>query len=201
MSAATVKHMQSESTCYTQVHSGKMNEIVDGEGARHSGTSTPVPENTNRAPLIPEAGDVAVPSKSQAPRSPTGHGEKSIGHDVNSAHVKKDEIPRDGSPGMGTQGASASSQPPNWQQEDKILDAASHGQAQGTVQRDVEQVKHEQSVDMADGEMRGPTGLAKSGPPAVDGAAHDRKQADLLAGKPSADGEGSAGLPYDTNSK
>ena len=103
---------------------------------------------------------------------------------------------------MATNKTSKDETTPNWMAQDDILDAASKGQATGkTVERDVDQVKRDQHpvVEEKPGEQRGPTGMpigkSEGADPGV--TDHDRKQAQLKAGLPSNDGEGSAGLPFD----
>ncbi|ORY75777.1 hypothetical protein BCR37DRAFT_395458 [Protomyces lactucae-debilis] len=154
--------------------------------------------DSSKAPLAPGAGSVPVPDKSNAMTPPSSSGTPSLGHDVNSANVTKDKSSGSPEAGFGTSSTAQASQPPNWTAEGDVLEQASHGRATGgTVERDVDALKREQNVDATGGEMKGPTGLPISGKAAVDGDAHDAKQAALLAGRPSADGAGSAGLPYD----
>ena len=147
-----------------------------------------------KAPLDPAAGSVPVPDGGEhSPRGP------SIRHDLNSAHVKKEDIDRTSSPGMGTSNAAKDNSTPNWQNQDAILDAASHGQAAHETTADVDALKAQQHPESQGGRQSGPTGLL-SGERNMEEegtSKHDQLQNDLLKGKVSRDGEGSAGLPFD----
>lgn len=209
---------------------GTVSNDIDGEGSRtpsRSGTSTP---NRRTAPLLPQAGDVAVPSGTGTAQP---HDTPSIRHDLNSAHRKKkggrdgaeeeeeeegDAVGRTSSPGMGTSNSAPADGPPDWMNQTDIIDNASHGALPAgskTSHADVEQLRRAQHPDTSGGSsgstetgegsdtMSGPTGLSVGDRGNVDrevrqsGAKHDAQQRDLLAGKPSRDGEGSAGLPFD----
>lgn len=163
-----------------------------------SQTSTP---NAQKSPLDPNAGDVPVPAGS-GNATPEPHDVPSIRHDLNSAHIKKDDISRTSSPGMGTGNNAKDDGPPNWQNQDEILNAASKGHAvdNKTSHADLNQLKKDQHPHSHDGTQSGPTGLL-SGQRNMESegtSEHDRLQERLKDGKPSRDGEGSAGLPFDS---
>lgn len=172
---------------------------------------------TRKAPLDPAAGSVPVPDSNASTTTPEPHETKSIGHDLNSAHDKTQQPTsihssggtqqqQDEEPGMGTGTDSADSRPPDFQSEDAILDAASHGKTTANdtkvSHKDVDDLKREQSVQQntsGDAEESGPTGLSvgERNMEEEGTSRHDAMQQDLKDGKPSRDGEGSAGLPFD----
>lgn len=163
-----------------------------------SQTSTPVAQ---KSPLDPNAGDVPVPA-STGNASAEPHDVPSVRHDLNSAHVKKDDISRTSSPGMGTGKNAKEDGPPNWQNQDEILDAASKGHAvdDKTSNANVEQLKKDQHPESDGGKQSGPTGLlyGDRNMESEGTSEHDKLQEKLKEGKPSRDGEGSAGLPFDS---
>ncbi|CCG85152.1 Putative uncharacterized protein [Taphrina deformans PYCC 5710] len=160
-----------------------------------SRSSTPA---SNVSPLDPNAGSVPVP---EGKGTPDPHDKSSLGHDLNSAHVKREDIGRTSSPGMGTGTKSPDAGPPNWQNQEEILDAAAHGEAVHgeTSTADVKALETEQRVDATGGKQSGTTGLlyGDRNMEQEGTSEHDRMQQDRLDGKPSRDGEGSAGLPFD----
>lgn len=175
---------------------------VAAQDADRSGTPSRSAEN--KAPLLQGAGSVPVPDGTGTPEQ--GRDSPSLGHGLNTAHVKKSDIPRGESPGLGTKPDATPSQPPNWMNQDDILDAASKGQAADgtTTAKTGAQVEREQGVDMnAGGKMSGPTGepVGKRDDSTNDtygSVAEQEKEASARKqGLPSKDGEGTAGLPFD----
>lgn len=161
-------------------------------------SSTPA---LQKSPLDPSAGSVPVPAGEGTSGS---HEQPSIGHDVNSAHVKKDgedNVSSTDLPGLGTSSDAKDDGAPNWQNQDDILDAAAHGDSIGgqETEADVAQLKKDQHPDNKDATEFGPSGLSegKRNMEEEGTSEHDKLQQDLMRGKPSRDGEGSAGLPFD----
>lgn len=175
----------------------------NAEGQRESSRSRSSTPNVHKSPLDPNAGDVPVPaaSGSSGNNEPEPHDQKSIRHDLNSAHLKKDDISRTSSPGMGTSNDAREDGPPNWQNQNDILDAASHGQAIDGAEShaNVDQLRRDQHPKSQNGQQSGPTGLlyGERNMEKEGSSKHDQMQRDLLNGKVSRDGEGSAGLPFD----
>ncbi|BFZ53358.1 hypothetical protein PYCC9005_000381 [Savitreella phatthalungensis] len=171
-------------------------------------SSTPSRGPENKAPLLQGAGSVTTLSPASA-ASDTGKVQGgSLSHDLNSAHTHKPDISREASPGMGSSRDSPAGGPPNWMDQDSILDAASSGQAKDgeTTRVTGEEIARTQNVKDNDAKMKGPTGnaygdhdLGASDPSFGDMHEHDRQQKQRLSGIPSKDGEGSAGLPYDND--
>lgn len=159
----------------------------------------------NKAPLDPSAGSVQAPagSTSDSGGGSGGTSQSSIPHDLNSAHTKKTEITMpESSSGMGTGSNSAEDGPPNWQNQNGILDAASHGDSingETTDKPDPAQVRRYQHPQGASGKESGPSGLSvgNRNMEQEGTSKHDKLQQDLKDGKPSRDGEGSAGMPFD----
>lgn len=156
--------------------------------------------SASKTPLDPSAGSVQAPAGSSSTSgAPQG---SSLGHDLNSAHVKKDDIARTDSPGMGTNKDASDDGLPNWQNQSDILDAASHGNSIGgkeTTDVDVQQLRRDQHPESQSGKESGPTGLSvgQRNMEEEGTSEHDKLQQDLKDGKPSRDGEGSAGMPFD----
>lgn len=168
-------------------------------------TNQPV---VRKSPLDPDAGSVPVPAGTTASSSPAPpHDVKSVSHNLNSAHTKNSDGDGIGGaetelPGMATSRESETDGAPNWQNQEDILAAASHGDAPGGAEvkgRDVAALRENQHPHSKGGEQSGPTGLL-SGERNMEEegtSEHDKLQQDLLDGKVSRDGEGSAGLPFD----
>lgn len=150
------------------------------------------------APLDPAAGSVPVP---QGSTSPGSHDTPSIPHAVNSAAVGGAESTQQTSPGLGTNNNAQAEGGPDWMNQSDIVDQASKGSTNGkTSDANVDELRSKQHPSVGDaGEQSGPTGLSIGDRKStkIEETEHDKQQQDLLDGKPSRDGEGSAGLSFD----